>query len=76
MPTLGTYQSRREAELALRRMAGELSATYSTQDDSYTYIRDAQLRRISVEKSEVRKGWWEVSSQTINGFPDKGSENV
>ena len=57
---IGQFQSRREAELALRRLAAESGWVYVAGEDAYRAVNGHIL---SIAKSEFRKGWWAIVSQ-------------
>ena len=60
MTQMAPTQSRREAELILRRLAGELGARYEAETDSYSYHGPDGPMMLKVQKLLERKGWWEV----------------
>lgn len=66
MVELAEFQSRREAEKALVKFATELGAEYDLATDTYLYTRDGSPKKLIVDKSDGRQGWWRIAIVEVN----------
>lgn len=61
--SLGSYESKRAAENAMRAIAAELGAEYDLFSNEYRYQRNGRTRSLSLRVAEPpkgNKGWWEI----------------